>query len=290
IVEEADDELRLRLTHLQAGEFLYETSLFPEQEYTFKHALTLEVAYESLLRERRRALHERVLDALERLYAERLGEKVELLAHHAVRGEAWERAARYLFQAGEKALAQARPLPALSLFQAVVDALDRLDDKADLVLKLDALLELWVVKISSSQLEGLQEGGEKAEALARRLNDGARLARVQVRQAQAIALASLLPGTLESATERAREAFGRAEPMDLRTRSYAQFVAGVSCRDLGRLRDALSEYGQGVALFPQPGEGGEDEGLIFPIYVSLCAWRSEVHAALGEFEAALASA
>jgi len=290
IVEEADDELRLRLTHLQAGEFLYETSLFPEQEYTFKHALTLEVAYESLLRERRRALHQRVLDALERLYAERLGEKVELLAHHAVRGEAWERAARYLFQAGEKALAQARPLPALSLFQAVVDALDRLGDKADLVLKLDALLELWVVKISSSQLEGLQEVGEKAEALARRLNDGARLARVQVRQAQALALASLLPGTLESATERAREAFRRAEPMDLRTRSYAQFVAGASCRDLGRLRDALSEYGQGVALFPQPGEGGEDAGLIFPIYVSLCAWRSEVHAALGEFEAALASA
>jgi hypothetical protein len=59
---------------------MYETSLFPDPDYTFKHALTLDVAYGSLLRERRRALHVRVLDALERLYADRLGEKVELLA------------------------------------------------------------------------------------------------------------------------------------------------------------------------------------------------------------------
>ena len=78
--------------------------------------------------------------------------------------------------------------------------------------------------------------------------------------------------------------------MDLRTRSYAQFIAGVSCRDLGRLGDAIAEYGQGIALFPQPSEGGEDSGLVFPIYVSLCGWRSEVYAALGKFDAALASA
>ncbi len=109
IVDEPEEPLRRRLARLQAAEFLYETSLFPEPEYTFKHALTLEVAYESVLRERRRTLHTRVLDALERVYARRLSEKVELLAHHAVRGEAWSRAARYLYQAGERALAQARP-------------------------------------------------------------------------------------------------------------------------------------------------------------------------------------
>jgi len=290
IAEDPDDELRLWLANLQAAEFLYETSLFPEPEYTFKHALTLEVAYQSLLRERRRALHERVLDALERLYAERVGEKVELLAHHAVRGEAWDRAARYLYQAGEKALAQSRPRAATSLYQSAVDALDHQGESADRVLKLDALLELWVTKVSTSQLEDLQEVGEKAEVLARALSDGPRLARVQVRQAQAVALMGLFPGTFDSAIERAREAFLHADAVDLRTRSYAQFIAGVSCRDLGRLGDAIDEYGRGIALFPPPGEGGEEAGLVFPIYVSLCGWRSEVYAALGEFDAALASA
>jgi len=290
IAEEAEDELRRRLARLQASEFLYETSLFPELEYTFKHALTLEVAYGSLLRERRRALHERVLDALERLYADRVTEKVELLAHHAVRGEAWDRAARFLYQAGEKALAQGRPRAAASFYQNAVEALDRLGNAADLTLKLDALLELWVTKISTSQLEGLQEVGEKAEALARALDDGPRLARVQVRQAQALALMQLFPGTIESAIERAREAYQRADPADLRTRGYAQFVAGVSCRDLGRFADAIAEYGRGIALFPPSTDASEETGLVFPTYVSLCGWRSEVHAARGEFDVALASA
>ena len=126
--------------------------------------------------------------------------------------------------------------------------------------------------------------------LARALDDGPRLARVQVRQAQALALMGLIPGTLESAIDRAHEAYQQADPEDLRTRSYAQFVAGVSCRDLGRFREAIAEFGRGTALFPPLRESGEETGLIFPIYVSLCGWRSEAHAALGDFDAALASA
>ncbi|MEE8301360.1 MAG: hypothetical protein V3S24_02885, partial [Candidatus Tectomicrobia bacterium] len=53
------------LTHLQAAEFLYETSLFPERQYTFKHALTHEVADGSLLQEQRRVLHAHIVEALE---------------------------------------------------------------------------------------------------------------------------------------------------------------------------------------------------------------------------------
>jgi len=75
------------LRELQATEFLYETRLFPDAEYTFKHALTHEVTYGSLLQDRRRALHASIVDAIERLKAERLGEHVELLARHAVTGE-----------------------------------------------------------------------------------------------------------------------------------------------------------------------------------------------------------
>ena len=65
------------LTYLQAAEFLYETSLFPDLEYTFKHALTHEVAYASLLQDRRRALHARIVEALETLYPDRLAEQAQ---------------------------------------------------------------------------------------------------------------------------------------------------------------------------------------------------------------------
>ena len=77
-------------------------SLFPELEYTFKHALTHEVAYGSLLQERRRALHARIVEALETLAGDRLDEQVERLAHHALRGEVWDKAVAYCRQAGDE--------------------------------------------------------------------------------------------------------------------------------------------------------------------------------------------
>jgi predicted ATPase len=74
--------LQRYLAHLQAAEFLYETRLFPEHEYTFKHAMTYEVAYGSLLQERRRVLHARIVETLEVLAGDRVAEHVERLAHH----------------------------------------------------------------------------------------------------------------------------------------------------------------------------------------------------------------
>ena len=70
IAEMPEATLHRGLAHLQAAEFLYETHLFPEREYTFKHALTHEVAYGSLLLERRRVLHARIVEALEALAGE----------------------------------------------------------------------------------------------------------------------------------------------------------------------------------------------------------------------------
>ena len=86
VVELPEEALRLSLTHLQDAEFLYEASLFPELVYTFKHALTQEVAYGSLLQEQRRMLHARIVEAIEALYADRVVEQVERLAYHAQRG------------------------------------------------------------------------------------------------------------------------------------------------------------------------------------------------------------
>ncbi len=108
IADVPEAALQRGLAHLQAAEFLYETQLFPERELMFKHALTHEVAYGSLLQERRRVLHARIVEALEALAAERLAEQVERLAHHAVRGEVWDKALTYCRQAGARAMTAPR--------------------------------------------------------------------------------------------------------------------------------------------------------------------------------------
>jgi predicted ATPase len=105
IAARPEDELHRSLGRLQAAEFLYETSLFPEPAYTFKHALTHEVAYGGLLQERRRTLHASIVEASEALYRDRLTDQVERLAYHAMRGEVWEKALHYSRQAGARALA-----------------------------------------------------------------------------------------------------------------------------------------------------------------------------------------
>ena len=84
-------ELRGLLDNLQVAEFLYATQLFPDLQYTFKHSLTHDVTYRGVLHERRRNIHAHVVDAIEKLYADRLGEQVERLAHHAVRAELQEK-------------------------------------------------------------------------------------------------------------------------------------------------------------------------------------------------------
>ena len=116
IAELPEEELRSGLARLQAGEFLYETQLFPEAEFTFKHALTHEVAYAGLLHDRRRHLHARIVTTIEALYADRLGEQLEQLAHHAVRGEVWDRAVGYLRQAGTRAFERSANAEAITRF------------------------------------------------------------------------------------------------------------------------------------------------------------------------------
>jgi class 3 adenylate cyclase/tetratricopeptide (TPR) repeat protein len=109
IVETPEETLREALGRLQAAEFLYETALFPELEYTFKHALTQEVAYGGLLQERRRDLHARIVRAFESLYPGRASERSSWLTLHAFRGEVWDRAVAYL---------QGSDLPNLDGFQS----------------------------------------------------------------------------------------------------------------------------------------------------------------------------
>ena len=131
IAEMPEATLHRGLAHLQAAEFLYETRLFPEPEYTFKHALTHEVAYGSLLLERRRVLHARIVEALEALAPERVAEQVERLAHHALRGEVWDKAVTYCQQAGARAYDRAAFREAVASFEQALQALAHLPEDGD---------------------------------------------------------------------------------------------------------------------------------------------------------------
>ena len=133
IAEQPEEALRRGLAHLQEAEFLYETQLFPDLEYTFKHALTHDVAYAGLLGERRRALHAAVVAAIERLHADRLVEHVERLAHHARQGEVWDKAVRYLRQAGTKVFLRSANREAATCFEQALDALRRLPEHPDAI-------------------------------------------------------------------------------------------------------------------------------------------------------------
>ena len=143
IAEEHDEDLRHLLAHLQAAGFIYEKALFPELEYTFKHALTHEVAYGSLLQDRRIALHGAIVEAMERLYPDRMTEQVERLALHAFRGELWGKASRYLQKAGRRAELRSANREAVTYFeQALATLKHRPVDRSSIEEAIDLHLQL----------------------------------------------------------------------------------------------------------------------------------------------------
>ena len=179
IADLPDTDLHRHLANLQAAEFLYETRLFPEPEYTFKHALTHEVAYGSLLQERRRVLHARIVEALEAPAGERLTEQVERLAHHALRGEVWDKALVYCRQAGEKALTRSAYREAVGSFEQALSALPHLPEtRATCEQAIDLRLALRSAFNPLGDLGRVLAYLREAEALAAALDDPRRLARV----------------------------------------------------------------------------------------------------------------
>jgi class 3 adenylate cyclase/tetratricopeptide (TPR) repeat protein len=181
-IDELPEAARHRgLGHLQAAEFLYETSLFPERVYTFKHALTHEVAYGSLLLERRRVLHGRIVEALETLAPDRVVEQVERLAHHAVRGEVWDKVLAYCRQAGGKTMARSAHREAVGYFEQALGALPHVpEQRHTLEQAIDLRIALRSALWPSGDMERSLAYLREAEALAEALDDPRRLAQVSL--------------------------------------------------------------------------------------------------------------
>ena len=195
IADMPEEVLHRHLAHLQAAEFLYETRLFPEREYTFKHALTHEVAYSGLLLERRRLLHAHIVEALEQHHADRLAEQVERLAHHALRGEVWDKAVTYCQQAGARPYDRAAFREAVASFEQALQALAHLPEH-----RRHQGTGYRSPPRFGTPLHALGEHGRRlallgeAEALARALDDRARLGWVLAQMAHGLWLTGDLAG------------------------------------------------------------------------------------------------
>ena len=239
IADAPEHEVRAELTHLQAAEFLYETRLFPDLEYTFKHALTHEVAYGGLLHERRRALHARIAEAIERLAPERVAEQAERLAHHALRGELWEKAVVYLRQAGLRAMARAAYREAIAHLEQALGALRRLPETRQTTeLTIDLHLDL---RNALEPLDWARMGDHlhEAEALARTLGDQHRLARI----ATFMVDQCLATGDYNEAVRFGQEALSIARTLGDRA------IEVVATTFLGRTHAARGEFSDAATLF-----------------------------------------
>src|SRR5205814_7535508 len=115
---------------LQTAEFLHVGRVLPDPEYSFKHALTHQVAYQTLLQERRRAVHKRIVETLERGHTKDGAERIEMLAHHAFRSESWDKAVRYCGHAGVAAASRSAHQEAVTRFEQALEALDHLPDSS----------------------------------------------------------------------------------------------------------------------------------------------------------------
>jgi class 3 adenylate cyclase/tetratricopeptide (TPR) repeat protein len=280
-----EEGLHHGLARLQAAEFLYEVSLFPERAYTFKHALTHEVAYGSLLQERRRGLHARLVETLEALSPDRLAEQVDRLAHHAVRGQVWDKALRYCRQAGTRVAAQSAYREAVTYYEQALRVLRHLPDSRDRREQaIDVRLDLRTALIVLSDFGRLLDHLREAETLAEALHDRRRLGWVSAH----LAVLFSQMGDQEQALASGQRALALAEALGdvvLQVRAMLQ---------LGRIYYTLGDYRQAME-YPRRGmtylEGDmlrERFGLVFLPSVNARVVLVECLAEVGAFAEGLA--
>jgi tetratricopeptide (TPR) repeat protein len=280
IAELPEAALHSGLAHLQAAEFLYETRLFPDREYTFQHALTHEVAYGSLLQERRRVLHARIVEVFEALSGDRVAEQFERLAHHALRGEVWDKALTYCRQAGEKALARSAHREAAGSFEQALSTLQHLPEQRHTREQaIDLRLALRSALSPSGDLGRILAVLHEAEALAAALDDPRRLG--QVSGLLSIHLRNM--GAYDQAIASGQRALALATASgDVVLHALANQYLGFTYHDQSDYRRAIDCLRQTVVFFDGAGYH-ERFGQIFLPAVNSRAWLAWCQAELGTF-------
>ena len=174
-------ELLSYLSVLKDSELLYERGIYPETTYIFKHALTRDVVYESILNRTKKSLHEKIGNAVETLYTDRIEEQYELLAHHYALSEHWEKAVHFGRLAAEKAHNLSQFQQAVSIYEQSEGWLLKLpEDKNRQENLVDIQMEICWSYVGLGQFDKAEEVGLQSEATAKVLDDRIRLGKTYV--------------------------------------------------------------------------------------------------------------
>jgi class 3 adenylate cyclase/tetratricopeptide (TPR) repeat protein len=238
----AQPDLRRAVHDLRAAEFLYEKTSFPETEYAFKHTMTREVAYTSLLRERRAILHARAARSLEALAAERPDEQVERLADHAEKGAIWDKAIEYLQRSGLKAYSLYANADAARFFERALTVLKKLPETPDnLRQAVDLRFELRNSLLPSYDTDRIVRTLDELDPILERLGDKQRSAQYAAFRCNH----HFLIGQQRRAIE-----FGQTG-VRLARECGDRVVLGQSLFRLAQSFHALGEYRQAISLLEQ---------------------------------------
>ena len=239
------------LRELKMVELIYESSVFPELTYTFKHALTQEVAYASLAASRRRELHRRTALAIEDLDRDRLAERLDVLAYHFSRAEDWTRAVEYLVKAADKAWSVFAVREALALYDEALAAVVASPGPVD-------LQTVMTIRQARATLAFALSDFERSRTEATELLTAARQAGDREREGAALAgmaQASLWLREFDRAVEYAHEAIAIAGPIDARLVLAEAHSAIAATRGVvGRLDEAWQEAEQAIVLSRSAGD------------------------------------
>src|SRR5437867_7697456 len=281
-------ELDQALSVLQTREFLYETAVYPDAIFTFKHALTQEVAYQGLLQERRAALHATVGAAVEALYADKLPEQVTLLAYHYSRSTNTDKALYYLHFAGLRAFDLYADTDALHFWGEHLRLLTTLPpgtqrDRQEVRTRLHLMN---VLSRQSSDDGPTRAQFEAAEAACQRLHDACPLAELHA----ALAVAYVLWGRPQPGLTRAGTAKQLAYALnDVHLQVMTHGPLAHLLWIAGRFSEGLQIAEEGLDLLQRHGLLHEQMGFVAYPYLQCLAIAGACWGFLGSFDQGLSA-
>ena len=279
-----EDELIRSLAYLQRAEFIYEQPTVAQTEYTFKHALIHDVAYKSVLKERRIAIHGRTAVAIETLYANRLDDHLNKLVHHYRLGGNGRKTVYYLHQAGQQAYERSAVAEAMVHFNAALETLRRLPSDAptaELELSLQISLGDALMSTGGFAAEGVVKAFGRARELCGLVGDSSQL----VPALFGLWAFHNFGGNLRTAQELGEELLSIAERrQDPAARLMAHTALGITLAYSGELRRSLEHCTQGVSVY-SPAQGLS--AFLAQIRASCRTWLGLVLALTGHPERAL---
>ena len=269
-IANVETPLEPSLQALKALEFIYERSIYPELAYMFKHALTHDVAYNSLLVQRRKVLHHMVAMAIEELYAERLPEFYEMLAYHYEQGEMWEKALGYLVQAGQKAQKAYANQEALGYYDRALAVSEHLE-----TVEPSTLMTLYAGKGAA---HFLRSAFEPAIAAYSHMWEVARLVSDRTQEAAALyqlGMCCLWAHDFEQTLDYAAQARAIAEPIDAKdSLAGSIWVSGKIPMVTGDLDTARSSFATSLRLSREAGDKTLEGFSLWDLGL-LCNWQGE---------------